>query len=141
MKNLGMGWLLILGILASNLGHAAETKSPQAGPKLNISYDPYTEQVTVTWSGKGVLKQATDANGKFKPVRGQNKNSYTATAAEKKAVYRLDNSLTTDALYSQNIVGYVNLVFPPGLTLVNNPLHQPTNRDRKSTRLNSSHSR
>lgn len=126
MKNLGMGWLLVLGILASNVGNAAETK-PQAGPRLNISYDPYTEQVTVSWSGKGVLKQALDANGKFKPVRGQNKNSYTASAADKKAVYRLDSSLTSDALYSQNIVGYVNLTFPPGLTLANNPLYQPTN--------------
>jgi hypothetical protein len=86
---------------------------------LSIAKDD-NDQIVVSWSGKGVLKQA-DANGRFKPVRTRG-NSYMTQPLQDQALFQLDSPV-----HSANIVGYANLSLPPGLSLIANPLYYTNN--------------
>jgi hypothetical protein len=121
MKKLSLGFLVVC-LLAPQFLHAADGRKP-VSRNLRIAYDANADRIVVTWNGKGVLKQATEANGKFHPVRiPANQNYYLAQPGEKRAVYKVENA-SDGPPFSLNIVGYVNLVFPPGLSLLANPLY------------------
>jgi hypothetical protein len=97
----------------------AEAASRNKSGELQITRDA-TGKVVVSWTGKGVLKQATALNGRFKPVRNRGK-LHTTAATEQQMVYALSESAQSP-IYSVNMVGYVNTQLPPGLSLICNPL-------------------
>lgn len=102
--------------------HAADSRGNGRGEKLAITRDSGTGKVIVTWSGRGVLKQASNLQGRFKPVH-KHASTYVIEPVEQGAVFLAQ----WDNTFSANIVGYVNLDLPPGLSLIANPLVFPTN--------------
>ena len=96
--------------------------SPSAGSRsatLQISRDRMSGKVQVSWSGKGVLKQASTLSGRFKPAHVGGRAHITDPEGEQ-MVYRLESA--SSPIFSANIVGYVNLQLPHGLSLIANPL-------------------
>jgi hypothetical protein len=97
---------------------------------LKIAQDKATGNVVVSWNGKGVLKEASLVNGRYKPVRkakgaGPSTTTYVTEPTEEAVVYRVENS--NGGVVSGNIVGYVNLALGPGLSLIANPLFYTNN--------------
>jgi hypothetical protein len=120
--------LFVATIFASTLLQAQDSRN--ASHDLRIAYDADTDSVIVSWTGKGILKQAPDANGKFRPVKvPHGQNYYVAPRGEKRSVYKLV-SYSSPPPYSSNIVGYVNVTLPPGLSLIANPLYGQTEEER-----------
>jgi len=80
----------------------------------------------VSWNGKGVLKEASSINGRYKPVRKARKSgasgTYIAQPTDEAVVYRVESA---GSVYSVNIVGYVTTSLAPGLSLISNPLYAP----------------
>ena len=109
--------ILLISALAANVSYAAGKKQSS---RINIAKDQRTGQIVVSWSGKGVLKQA-DANGRFRPVHTSG-DSYAVQPTEEQAIYQLEGPIV-----SVNVVGYVNLSLPPGLSLIANPLYYTNN--------------
>ena len=107
--------VLVVALLSLNLSYGAPKES-----QLNITKDTLTGQIVVSWSGKGVLKQP-DAEGRLRPVRARG-NSYVVEPTEAQTMFVLCNPV-----YSCNVVGYVNLDLPPGLSLIANPLYYTNN--------------
>jgi len=95
--------------------HPARSRSPG----LEISRDPATGKVTVSPKGRGVLKQSPTVNGRFQPVRMRGAVHVAEPEAEQ-MLFLLEPA--GGQVFSQNVVGYVNLQLPPGLSLVANPL-------------------
>jgi hypothetical protein len=92
---------------------------------LKITQDATTGNVVVSWNGKGVLKEASSPNGRYKAVRkakkaGPNTTTYVTEPTEEAVIYRVENSYGN--VFSVNIVGYVNLALAPGLSLIANPM-------------------
>lgn len=118
---------LLFGLCTSIIGIALLLHSSDlaaAGGKnkpsqLRIIRDSASGQITVSWNGKGVLKQSSTLDGKFKPVRSRD-GSHTATADSTQMLYSLESA--ESSVYSVNAVGYVNLQLPTGLSLIANPL-------------------
>ena len=117
----------LLGLYTGILGAAMMLPCPPfaaaAGKskpsQLRIVRDSANGQITVSWNGKGVLKQSSTLDGKFKPVRSH--DGQHATAAEgTQMIYNLESA--ESPIYSVNAVGYVNVQLPPGLSLIANPL-------------------
>jgi hypothetical protein len=96
---------------------AAPSRNKQA--KLEITRNAATGNITVSWNGKGVLKQSTTLGGHFKPVKSHGNSLTTAPEAEQ-MLYTIEAA--SSPIYSVNAVGYVNLQFPPGLSLIATPL-------------------
>ena len=97
---------------------------------LKIAQDTVTGNVVISWNGKGVLKEASLSNGRYKPVRkarkaGPNATTYVTEPTDDGVVYRVENS--SGSVVSGNIVGYVNLTLGPGLSLIANPLFYTNN--------------
>ncbi len=113
---------LFAGLFAFTL-HAAESK-------LSIDRDVATGKIIVSWTGRGILEEASSVNGTYRPVPKKGGGSYVVIDATKShGVFHLKRTATANdgPVYSMNIVGYVNKQLPPGLTLLANPLYQPTN--------------
>jgi hypothetical protein len=92
--------------------------------QLSIQRHGNTGKLRLSWSGKGVLKNATSFEAHFKPVRVQG-GEYLVEPTDSLSLFRLDGSMEPNShsnVYTFNIVGYVNVRFPPGLTLAANPL-------------------
>ena len=105
---------LLGGLLSVGTALGASKKGP-----LSISKNDRGD-VVVSWSGKGVLKRA-DADGRFRPVRTRG-SSYVTAPTEEQEIFQVDGPVV-----SVNIVGYVNLSLPPGLSLIANPLYYTNN--------------
>ena len=105
---------LLGGLLSVGTVLGASKKGP-----LSISKNDRGD-VVVSWSGKGVLKRA-DADGRFRPVRTRG-SSYVTQPTEEQEIFQVDGPVV-----SVNIVGYVNLSLPPGLSLIANPLYYTNN--------------
>ena len=109
----------------------AQARSQGKGESdLNITQDTVTGNVVVSWSGKGVLKQASSLNGRYRPIRktkkaGPSTTTYITEPTKEAVVYRVENS--SGSVVSGNIVGYVNLALGPGLSLIANPLFYTNN--------------
>jgi len=117
-------------LFISASAHAADTKSSNAGSKLSIARDRASGKITVSWTGKGVLEEAPLVDGGvFSPVPKKGPgSSIVLNPKSDKGVLRLKNTGAKDGdVYSQNIVGYVTTVLPPGLSLIANPLIYSTN--------------
>jgi hypothetical protein len=118
--------LIFTPLFANAAGLEKRLVANRPASKLNISRNSNTGQIVVSWKGNGVLKKATGPNGKFRPVKKLgNKSFYFEPLGSETAMYRLDT--TKGDVFSWNIVGYVNLRLPPGLSLIENPLYYPTN--------------
>jgi len=64
----------------------------QAGPEVNVSYNSGTGQVTITWSGSGVLQETADLQSSgtvWTDVAGNPTSPYTFTPTGEKKFYRL----------------------------------------------------
>ena len=114
---------------SQNLCAQAHSKGTGASD-LKITKDATTGNVVVSWNGKGVLKEASLLNGRYKPVRkakkaGPDTTTYVTEPTDGAVVYRVENS--SGSVVSGNIVGYVNLALAPGLSLIANPLFYTNN--------------
>jgi hypothetical protein len=107
--------VLAIAVLTLNVSDGAPKES-----QLNITKDALTGQIVVSWSGKGVLKQP-DAEGRLRPVRARG-NAYMVEPTQVQQMFVFCNPV-----YSCNMVGYVNLDLPPGLSLIANPLYYTNN--------------
>jgi hypothetical protein len=112
--------VLVIVLLGLNVSYGAPKES-----QLNIKKDALTGQIVVSWSGKGVLKQATATDGRFKPVHTRG-TRYAVQPTEEQMVFQLEGA-QSGPIVSVNVVGYVNMSLPPGLSLIANPLYLPTN--------------
>jgi hypothetical protein len=119
MQKSFLGFVLALLVLVTMSANAS--MRTQSG-HLSIRIDPDTQLLVLSWTGKGILKEASEPDGKFRPVpkRG-NQSFHIVDPRQKKAVYRLETA--NGPVYSGNVVGYVNLELPPGLSLIANPLY------------------
>src|SRR3972149_1770002 len=94
--------------------------------KCSVTLDIETGKVVLSWKGHGVLRKAVGRNRNFKKVfRGT--GVYAVEATDAVALYSLDSDSDSDGpgdYYSVNVVGYVNLRLPPGLSLIATPLYQ-----------------
>jgi hypothetical protein len=86
---------------------------------LHISREPATGKVTVFKRGHGVMKQSTTLHGRFKRSRMRGA-SHVAEPVAEQMLFRLEAA--GGQVISVNIVGYINLPLPPGLSLVANQL-------------------
>ncbi len=116
-------------LVAASVKGAEPAARPAPRTKLTIQRNLANGKVVSTWTGKGVLKKAASLNDRFRPVR-HGQGEYVFDPAESQAVFRLEGTPSNDPsnIYSINVVGYVNMRCPPGLSLVANPLQcDPTN--------------
>ena len=91
---------------------------------IEIGQDPVTRKVTVFQRGRGVLKQSTTLTGRFRPSRMQGAWHVEEPEADQ-MIFRFEPA--GGEVYSVNVVGYVNVFLPPGLSLIANPLHDYDN--------------
>ena len=122
---------LCVAALVQSAGLASEEfpavdhgRSARAVVRLRILRDPASGTVTVSWNGKGVLKQSETLGGRFKPTRTRG-DSHTTEPEGQQMLYRVEAAV--EKAYSANIVGYVNLWLPPGQSLIANPLRATDN--------------
>src|SRR5687767_7535582 len=109
---------LVLLTLTAAVGRTAEP----GRPRLNIQHDRENRRVIVTGYGaEGQLRRFDRlAGGLRQAVTRETTASLEITGAE--AAYALVDS--SGNLVSQNMVGYVNLQLPCGMSLIANPLMQ-----------------
>lgn len=110
--------------------HRFSRRSFQANPEiqksrnnLNIRRDARTGRVVLSWQGRGVLKRATGWNRNFQRLY-QGASQFVVEPTESVALYSLGDG---GGVYSGNVVGYVMVRLPPGLSLIANPLYQTNN--------------
>jgi hypothetical protein len=117
----------VLFLLPGILNAADHPGKGHGHAKLAISRDPASGQVRLSWSGRGVLRQGRDLNDHFRAV-GRSDNgpqTYVTAATETQGLFTLEAA--GSPVFSDNIVGYVNLTLPPGLSLIANPLYYTNN--------------
>jgi len=116
-------WVLLAGTtiwLCTNLpADAAQHKNSDS--KLQISTDG-SGTIVLSWNGKGQLLEARGKHGQYKKVRAI--SPLVIAPTEEQASYRL---AADGGIVSGNVVGYVNLSLPPGLSLIANPLFYTNN--------------
>lgn len=101
---------------------------PKSNPpsQVSIRRDHATGKVVISWKGRGALKKAGSRNGRLTTVyRGT--GDYIAETTGDAGFFTLEGEAGADGptnVYSRNVVGYVNLHLPPGLSLIANPLYQ-----------------
>jgi hypothetical protein len=118
-------------LLSAAAIHASEPKSANnQRTKLVIQKEPSTGRMVITWNGKGVLKKAATVTDRFKPVHHAD-GQYIFQPDENVAMFRLEGNTPQDDtnVISINVVGYVNVVCPPGLSLIENPLKSQISND------------
>ena len=115
--------VVILGVvgLCGNWVTAGEKK--QHTSKLQVVVND-AGQIVLTWNGKEELAEARGKDGKFKRIH-KSTSPYVVAPTEDGASYRLEEDNCN--CYSVNVVGYVNLQLPPGLSLIANPLYYTNN--------------
>jgi hypothetical protein len=95
-------------------GAEIRSQGKRSSTQLEMTRDAVSGKVTVSWTGSGVLKQASALDGKFKPLRTRGRVHTTVPEGEQ-MVYRLEAA--SGSVYSVNAVGYVNLQLPPDCLL------------------------
>ena len=117
----GLTLAALLHTVNANGAEGSSDERPGRKPSsdLQISRDPATGKVIVSWNGKGALKQSATLNGRFKPAKTRG-GSLTTDPEGEQMLFQVEDA--SGAVFSVNIVGYVNLQLPPGLSLVANPL-------------------
>lgn len=113
--------VVIICLLGVSAAFGARNRRPSS---IRIHKDDQTGRVVVSWSGRGVLKAAR-GDGRFRPVRTRH-NSYVVPRNEEQMVFQLA-SPQNGTVVSVNVVGYVHLDLPPGLSLIANPLYFTNN--------------
>jgi hypothetical protein len=114
-------------LLSTESIHAADRSRKTGDAKLSIARDPGSGKVIVSWSGRGVLRQGRDLGSRFRAVGrgGGGQQGYVTQPTETQALFTLESA--DSPIFSGNIVGYVNLTLPPGLSLIANPLWYSNN--------------
>ncbi len=102
-------------------------------PQVSIARSVRPGLIRISWTGRGVLKAALTPAGPFKTIRQATRtnragepNQIFLPANEACRVFRLDPVDATSApaagfagnVFSVNVVGYINLDLPPGLSLI-----------------------
>jgi hypothetical protein len=113
------GFSVAVLLLPVSATAAANSPDRKGSSDLQITRDPASGKVIVSWNGKGALKQSTTLNGRFKPTKTRG-GSLTTDAEGEQMLFQVESASGT--VFSVNIVGYVNLQLPPGLSLIANPL-------------------
>src|SRR5687767_12932954 len=75
--------LLLVSVLGVSASYGAGNRHSS---KLSIAKDESSGQVVVSWSGKGVLKQAEGTDGRFKRVKTRG-NSYVVEPTEPQGLF------------------------------------------------------
>src|SRR5436190_19414125 len=116
MKRLLLHLMVVVsaGLCASPVT-AGENKQDS---KLRVVVDA-SGQIVLTWNGKAELAEARGKHGQFKKIH-KSASPYVVAPTEEQAAYRLE---TESCCYSVNVVGYVRVQLPPGLSLIANPLY------------------
>jgi hypothetical protein len=111
------GTLCALVAFAAVAGQTAEVR-----PKLNIRHDRENNRVVVSWyGGEGQLGRAPSFRSAFQRTLTQQAPAALEIEGEA-AAYALVDSAGT--VVSQNMVGYVNLGLPWGMSFIANPFLQ-----------------
>jgi hypothetical protein len=115
--------LVVLCSLAIPLIVLSSIATAQERPKLQIRQDRANNRVVIAWDGSGQeLGQARNAAGRYERTsRTSGPVSVDATAGNMSFALL---STAADSVISENIVGYVNLPLPWGMSLIVNPLLQ-----------------
>src|SRR5687768_6871637 len=94
MNKFVLGMILVLLSFTPFVAGAAGNGKNATVSNLSISQDSVTGQIVVSWDGKGVLKKATNANGKFRPVakRGNQSRYIVQLEDGDSSVFRLDSA-------------------------------------------------
>lgn len=124
-------WLFCL-LASSFLGFtcpsAAEAAARARDRLLSIRVDGVTGKVLISSQRLGVLEHADGLQTRFKLVDKRYRRAgsmYVVDATASAGIYRLRDS--RGKVFSGNVVGYVNLRLPPGLSLIANPLSYTNN--------------
>jgi hypothetical protein len=120
-------WLSFL-LAFSVLGFASEAAPRGRDRQLGIAVDRGTGKVLISTPRVGVLEHASSIGGRFKSVPPRYRragSTYVVDASDSAGVYRLKDY--RGKVFSVNVVGYVNLRLPPGLSLIANPLYYTNN--------------
>ena len=128
-RTTAIGLLLLVCFLSSPPASQARPKpKKKSSGDLNIRLDPASRDVVLSWKGGAVLQRASIADGQFKKVAKRPGRSHELVIEPTGAgsVYRVEKA-ANNAVVSVNIVGYVNLDLPPGLSLLANPLYYTNN--------------
>jgi hypothetical protein len=117
---------LLLAVQSGDAGNKSKAEPPKGSPptKLSIRRDAATGKVILSWKGRGVLRKADGWFSKFQTVY-KGTGEYVVDTADDVGIFSLndeDPQYGPNAVYSWNVVGYVNVYLPPGLSLVANPL-------------------
>ena len=90
---------------------------------LFIVRDPGSGQLNLSWTGGGTLKQSRTLGGASQPVRARGR-SHKLVPTEDQLVFTLESA---GPIFSVNIVGYINVRIPPGVSLIANQLWNQDN--------------
>src|SRR5688500_12606478 len=109
--------LCMLVTLAAVAGQTAELR-----PKLNIRHDRENNRVVVSWyGGEGQLGRAQGFRNAFQRTLTQQAPAALEIEGETAAYALVD---AAGGVVSQNMVGYVNLPLPWGMSFISNPFLQ-----------------
>jgi len=116
--------VLLAAVLSSRFvgaTFASEGKNHEDS-KLQIVTDG-AGNIVISWNGKGQLQEARK-DGHYKKIT-KARSPYVVTATEEQVSYSL--ATANGDVLSVNVVGYVNITLPPGLSLIANPLYYTNN--------------
>jgi hypothetical protein len=122
--NLGISLLVLSLLWTVPVYSAGKSAGPANKKQLLISQNKINGKVTITWSGKGSLREINEPRN-LKKFSKSGKTTYEFTPTGDHGFFKLDAN--TDPIYSANVVGYVNLTLAPGISLIANPLYYTNN--------------
>ncbi|HMJ64498.1 MAG TPA: hypothetical protein VK615_04030 [Candidatus Binatia bacterium] len=115
---------LSLGFVVTTLVLGFSTKvDAQGRAKLSIQHDRANKRVIISWDGAGnELGQRRGAGARYERTSRISGPVSVDTTAEQMSFALL--STAADSVVSENVVGYVNVDLPWGMSLIGNPLLQ-----------------
>jgi hypothetical protein len=102
---------------------------------LSIERDTASGRIVISWKGRFDVQVSTRLDGRFRTLlRGKQTDGVNHVAFTPSSPCMIFRAVKKDpglrdksGAYSMNIVGYVNLELPPGLSLIANPLYHTNN--------------
>ena len=115
---------LIFGVATLCASEVTASEKKQHDSKLQVVVNN-AGQILLTWNGKEELAEDRGKDVKFKRIH-KSASPDVVSPTEDQVYYRVD-SACPPGVCSGNVVGYANLQFPPGLSLIANPLYYTNN--------------
>lgn len=97
------------------------TASAAERPRLNIEHDRENNRVVISWYGSGELSRSDRLGAPFQRTLVRETPAPMEIEGEQGSYALVD---TAGSVYSGNVVGYVNLQLPWGMSLIANPFIQ-----------------